>query len=148
MRRFLAILCTGGLLVCAGPALAASSGPSTRTRTLIATGTAAPAASSDVDPLTGACAATAAAGNTWVDHCASGTCECLDVTPTSGSGSIDTGRITISDWFVTVDTGTNPATEPTVDSGPNPKCNLFLGVLTASVASTGETKTINTIGTS
>ena len=143
MPRFLGMICAG-LLVCVAPAFAASSGPTTHTSTVNIKGTGQPAPAGDVDAGNGnACNA-----NAWVDNCPSGNCQCIEITGVKVSGSVDKGPATISNFFVTTDEGINPATEPAVGDGPNPKCDLFLGVATVTSASSGKTKTINLIGTS
>ena len=125
----------------AGSALAAS-GPKTSTRTLNIAGVGAPG--SPVNALTGAC-------NTdpWVDQCSvptGSTCTCFEVTVSKASGSMDKGAQTVTNFFITEDPNINPATEPAVDSGPNPRCAPFRAVLTDT--SSAEAKTLNLFGVS
>jgi hypothetical protein len=61
---------------------------------------------------------------------------------------MDKGSQTVTNFFVTTDKDINPATNTPVVPAVAGKCNPFFGVLTDSVGSTGETKTINLIGTS
>jgi hypothetical protein len=141
MNKFLAVMFTA-MFLWAGPALAKKpSGPSTHTATLNvkATGTSASGGEVGTD---GQCNF-----DDWVNVCPSGTCECDQGASPSGSGSVNKGKTTVTDFWITIDTGINPATEPTVDGGPTPKCNLFFGVLTAAGTTTGETVTVNMIGT-
>ena len=60
------------------------------------------------------------------------------------SGSMDKGAQTVTNFFITEDPNINPATEPAVDSGPDPKCNPFRVILTDT--SSTQTKTLNAIG--
>jgi hypothetical protein len=59
---------------------------------------------------------------------------------------MDKGTQTVSNFFVTGDDNLNPATEPTVGMGPNPRCSPFRAILTDT--SSGETKTLNLYGVS
>lgn len=138
MIRFGTVICTAMLLF-AGSAVAA--GPSTHTRTLNVTGVGAAAASGNVD-TNGACNV-----DPWVDQCSelSG-CHCTEVTVSKASGSMDKGTQTVSNFFLTNDDNINPAAEPTVSPGPNPRCSPFRAILTD--ASSGESKTLNLIGVS
>jgi hypothetical protein len=52
----------------------------------------------------------------------------------------------VSNFFVTIDQSVDPATEPTVGTGPNPRCEPFLGILTDT--SSTESKTLNLFGVS
>lgn len=139
MYKFFAIVCTA-FMVCTGLARAAGSGPSTHTRTLNITGTSAAATSADVDPLTGACNF-----DSWVDQCPDTNCDCIQVTVSTASGSLDKGSQSVSNFFVTT-TDINAATEPAVDSGPDPECAPFRAVLTDTTST--ESKTLNALGVS
>jgi hypothetical protein len=135
VNRFGAVIC-GAVLLFAGTALAA--GPTTHTRTLNITGVGA-ADPGDAD-TTGACNV-----DPWVDQCSQPTgCTCVKITVSKASGSMDKGVQTVTNFFVTGDENINPATEPTVGSGPTPKCNSFLGILTDTSAT--ESKTLNVFG--
>jgi hypothetical protein len=57
---------------------------------------------------------------------------------------MDKGAQTVTNFFVTTDQNVNPATEPKVGSGPNPRCEGFLGILTDT--SSAESKTVNLFG--
>lgn len=135
------------LFLFAGSAFAASSpditsGPKTSTRTLNVTGTAAAAAGDNANG--GACNV-----DPWVDQCSSttpGTCSCIEITVSKASGSMEKGAQTVSNLFITADENVNPATEPTVTPGPNPRCSPFRGILTDT--SSAETKTLNLLGVS
>jgi len=119
-----------------------ASGPKTSTRTLNITGVGAAAAPADVDSANGACNV-----DPWVDQCSvptGSTCSCYEVAVSKASGSMDKGAQTVTNFFITEDPNINPATEPTVDSGPDPKCNPFRVILTDT--SSTETKTLNAIG--
>jgi hypothetical protein len=70
----------------------------------------------------------------------------MQIIPSSAGGSMDKGKQTVTNFFVTMDEGINPATNPSVGMVDG-RCNPFYGVLTDSVGSTGETKTINLLGT-
>jgi hypothetical protein len=84
----------------------------------------------------------------WVDVCPAGSCTCVQVPSPKATGGLAVGGNTISNFFVTIDNGIDPATEPPPNSiGPNPKCGLFFGALTLTSKS-GESKTINLMGTS
>jgi len=136
----------------AGSAFAASnpditSGPKTSTRTLNVTGIGAAAGGGFVDNANGG----ACNVDPWVDQCSStapGTCSCIEITVSKASGSMEKGTQTVSNLFITADENVNPATEPTVTPGPDPKCSLFRGILTDTVSSTSETKTLNLLGVS
>ncbi len=137
MNRFGGVICAA-ILLFAGTALAA--GPTTHTRTLNVTGVLMPAAPGDVDNAEGG----ACNVDPWVHKCSStapGTCQCGEITVSKASGSMDTGKQTVSNFFVTIDQNLNPATEPTVGSGPNPNCSPILGILTDT--SSTESKTLN-----
>jgi hypothetical protein len=127
------------ILLFAGTALAA--GPTTHTRTLNIAGIGAPLVSPDpnVDAANGACNI-----DPWVDHCSGTNCACLEITVSKASGSMDKGKQTVTNFFVTTDQDVNPATEPAVGGGPNPKCSPFLGILTDT--SSTESKTLNLFG--
>jgi hypothetical protein len=131
----------GSGLLLAGSALAA--GPTTHTRTLAIAGSAATASGGNVD-TSGACNV-----DPWVDQCsqASG-CECVEITVSKASASMDKGTQTVTNFFVTTDQNINAATEPTVSPGPDQKCTPFRGILTDTASSTGESKTLNLLGTS
>jgi hypothetical protein len=138
------------VLLCAGVALAKSSGPSTKPGRLVIMGTAAPA-TTDVDPATGACNFVAPGQtSSWVDGC-SGTsptsCSCYDITVSKVSGSGLKGA-TVTDFFVTIDNDINPATEPAVGGGPDPVCNPFLGVAVVSQESGSKVTVANLVGVS
>ena len=139
MYRYLTLLCAM-LFVCAGVALGA--GATTHTRTLNIKGTGATAAPSAVDTTSGACNI-----SPWVHVCSGTNCTCVEVTVSNASGSMDKGKQTVSNFFVTADGDINPATAPD-SSNIGPSCNPLRGVLTDTVASTGETKTINLLATS
>jgi hypothetical protein len=138
VNRFGGVVC-GVVWLFAGTALAA--GPSTHTRTLNITGIGAVDTNpSDVNAVSGACNF-----DSWVDQCSAGNnCGCLKITVSKASGSMDMGTQTVSNFFVTIDFGINPATEPAVGGGPNPKCNPFLAILTDT--SSTEAKTLNAFG--
>jgi hypothetical protein len=126
----------------AGSALATVSGPKTTTRTLNVTGVG--ASGSPVNALTGACNI-----DPWVDQCSvptGSTCTCVEITMPKASGNMDKGNQTVTNFFVTEDPNVNPATEPAVGSGPNPKCSPFRAILTDT--SSAEAKTLNLIGVS
>jgi hypothetical protein len=127
------------LLISSGIALAAG-GPSTNTRTLNIKGTAQLASNSDVDLSNGACNF-----SSWVDQCSNTSCSCFQISPSTVSGSMDKGKQTVTEMFVTIDENVDPVTEPTVGSGPNGRCGVLAGVLVD--ASNSETKTINFVGT-
>jgi hypothetical protein len=137
VKRFGGVVC-GVVWLLAGTALAA--GPSTHTRTLNITGIGA-ADPGDADS-TGACNV-----DPWVEQCSqvSG-CTCLKITVSKASGSMDKGTQTVSNFFVTGDDNLNPATEPRVGMGPNPRCSPFRAILTDT--SSGEAKTLNLYGVS
>jgi hypothetical protein len=142
MNRFGGVICAAALLF-AGTALAA--GPSTHTRTLNITGVLMPAAPGDVDNANGG----ACNVDPWVDKCSSttpGTCQCGEIVVSKAAGSMDKGKQTVSNFFITIDQDINPATEPAVGSGPTPRCEGFLGILTDS--SSTEAKTLNLFGIS
>jgi hypothetical protein len=128
------------LLVCADLAIAAPI--STHTRTLNINGTSASPAPTAVNSTTGACNV-----SPWVDHCTGTNCSCIQVIPSSAGGSMDKGAQTVSDFFVTTDDDVNPAQNAPIGEVDG-KCAPFFAVLTDTVASTGETKTLNLIGTS
>ena len=73
-----------------------------------------------------------------------GNCSCGVLTSATVTGS---GLKSVANFFVTSDQGFNPATAPTVDSGPNPECNLFLGTFTVTDKSSNVT-TLNFLGVS
>jgi hypothetical protein len=132
---YAAVLCFAGT--------ASAAGPSTHTRTLNLSGTLMLASASDVDNGNGS----ACNVDPWVDVCSSatpGTCLCGEVTVSKASGSMDKGTQTVTNFFVTIDFGINPATEPAVGGGPNPKCNPFRAILTDT--SSTEAKTLNAFG--
>jgi hypothetical protein len=136
----LALSIYAAVLCFAGTALAA--GPTTHTRTLNITGIGAAASAGNVDVANGACNI-----DPWVDHCSDTSCTCLEITVSKASGSMDAGKQTVTNFFVTSDQDNNPATEPTPGGmGPNPRCNSFLGILTDT--SSGEAKTLNLYGVS
>ncbi|MGH7935274.1 MAG: hypothetical protein ACREQN_19200 [Candidatus Binataceae bacterium] len=54
----------------------------------------------------------------------------------------------MSNFFVTIDQGSNPATEPQIVNGPSPSCNLVFGVVTLTSQTTGQAITLNLEGTS
>ncbi len=135
------------VMLFAGVALAAlapniiPSGPKTHTRTLNIKGVGAPDPG-DAD-ASGACNV-----DPWVDQCSGTNCTCLSLAVSKASGSMDKGHQTVGTVYITVDQDVNPATESAVGNGPNPGCSPFLGILTDTVASTGETKTLNLFGVS
>jgi hypothetical protein len=139
MYRYLTFFCVM-LFVVTGLALAAP-GPSSSTRTLNINGTGSPASPNAVNTATGACNFSA-----WVDRCSGTNCNCVQVIPSTAGGSMDKGKQTVSNFFVTTDQDINPADNSLVGA-PNGRCNPFFGVLTDAVGSTGETKTINLLGT-
>jgi hypothetical protein len=133
-------VCVTAIFLCAGVAFAAgsSSGPTTKSRTLVLNGTATTAGPSDTDPTTGACNF-----SSWVDQCSGTNCSCYDATSVKVSGSALKGG-SVQDFFVTVDNDINPATE-TVDGGPTPSCNPLLGVVVVSDKN-GNSSTVNLMG--
>lgn len=133
------------IFLCAGAALAASSGPSTHARTVVFKGTLASAPAGFVGP-DGQCINT---GAPWLDDytCSHpGMCSCSKVTATVSGSGIKKGT-TVKNFFVTGDGGINPATEPAVPPGPNPKCNPFLGIFTIADKS-GDSMSANFLGVS
>lgn len=142
MRRLLAAI-IAGMLACATSATvhAAPGGPATKPVTAVIKGVGIPAPNGDIDTTTGACNV-----SSWVDVCGSGNCSCEQIDPvtihTTAKGA------SISNVFITVDNGFNPATEPTVGNGPNPRCNPFVGVLTLTFGNGGQSANFNLIGTS
>lgn len=142
MKR-LSGLCMGVLLAfaSAGIAGASSSGPGTKpvAANIFGTGQAAP--SGNVDASNGnACFVT---NHPWVDQCPSGTCECV----TLGSPRISNSKLTVSSVFFTIDKGTNPATQSAVGGGPNPSCNLVLGIADIAAKDGSSSETLNFLGT-
>jgi hypothetical protein len=64
-------------------------------------------------------------------NCPSGTCQCVEVTGATATGNVKS--LTVSDFFVTVDTGTDLADASAPDmSEPNQKCNPIFGSVTIS----------------
>jgi len=120
---------------------AASSGPATKKVSVVLSGTAAQAGSGV--GTDGQCD-----GTPWTDQCSGlGNCTCIQVNNPSVKGT-SKGGATASDFLITIDDGFNPATEPAVNGGPNPKCSLILGVVTITSTSNSESQTLNLIGTS
>ncbi len=141
MKKCVGMLVAGVIAFAAVGAARAGSGPATKPATAIIKGTAAPAPSNDIDVVTGACNVSA-----WVDVCPSGSCSCLEIqSPTIGASG--KGKLTASNFFVTTDKGVNPATEPAVNGGPDPRCNFMTGVVDLA-DNQGGSFTINIIGTS
>ena len=138
MKGFLAITCAM-LLAVAATASATTVG--TKPVSAGIRGVAEPAASNFVD-TNGQCNVTP-----WVDVCAVGPCSCDEVTGLKVTGNSGDGPLVASDFFVTVDEGINPATEPTVNGGPDPKCTPMYGVVTLTSTKNGQTQTLNLIGT-
>ncbi len=133
------------ILLCASVALAKSSGPSTQTVKLTIKGTAASAPVGNTGP-DGQCTNT---GDPWLDDYTGtcsvpGNCSCGMLSSPTVSGS---NLKSVANFFITGDDGINPATEPQVDSGPNPNCNPFLGIFTVTDKS-GDLTTINFLGVS
>ncbi len=131
------------ILLCASVALAKGSGPSTKTVKLTVKGTGASAPDANVG-ADGQCINT---GDPWLDSYAcsgTGECSCNVLTSPTVSGS---GLKSVANFFVTTDQGINPATEPTVDAGPNPECNPSLGIFTVTDKSSDLT-TVNFLGVS
>ena len=131
------------VLLCASVALAKSSGSSTQAAKLTVKGTGASAPDGNVG-ADGQCINT---GDPWLDNYACsgpGNCSCNVLTSPTISGS---GLKSVANFFVTSDQGINPATEPQVDSGPNPECNPSLGIFTVTDKSSDLT-TINFLGVS
>ncbi|GEM_PF-1701794 len=124
------------ILLCAGVALANGSGPATKTVEIKLKGTGG-------GSTAGQCTSS---GDSWLDDytCPSGNCSCSEITNPTISGS---KLKSVSNFFVTNDTGINPATEPAVGTGPTPKCDLLLGTFTATDSS-GKVATINFLGVS
>ena len=130
-----------GIALLLASAAAGSGGPGTKAVKVVVNGTGASAPAGNVG-ADGQCINT---GDPWLDGytCSgSGNCSCDEVTPSTVSGS---GLKSVTDFFVTSDKGINPATEPTVGSGPNPKCNPSLGILTVT-DDKGDSTTINFFG--
>ncbi len=144
MYRFGSVVLAAAFLF-AGSAFAASSsdiasGPKTSTRTLNIIGVGAQASLADTDAITGACSV-----DPWVDHCSDTSCSCAVITVSKASGNMDKGTQTVSNFYVTIDTDLNPATEPPPGgNGPNPQCVGFFGILTDT--SSTDAKTINLFG--
>lgn len=145
MHRLKIVSCVTLLMFCASGAFAAS-GPKSHRRTLNMSGTSTAliAPDANVDVTTGACNASA-----WVDQCSGTNCTCSEVTVSSASGNMDTGTQTVTNFFMTRDNDIDPATtNPAVVSGLVGNCNPLRAVLTDTVSSTSETKTINLLGMS
>lgn len=134
------------IFLCASVALAKSSGPSTKTVKITIKGIGgSPAPVGNTGP-DGQCTNT---GDPWLDSYTGtcsvpGNCSCGVLTSATVTGS---GLKSVANFFVTSDQGFNPATAPTVDSGPNPECNLFLGTFTVTDKSSNVT-TLNFLGVS
>lgn len=139
MKRFSPVLCAVSLIV-ATTAFAAS-GPATKPVSAVLSGIAGQASPADTD-TNGQCNVTP-----WVDVCPSGTCICAQVPTPKVMGNAGKGPLQASNFFVTIDQGINPATEPAVNGGPNPKCNLLFGVVTLTSPSNGQSETLNLLGT-
>lgn len=138
LLAFLAVI-----FVCTGMAFAAHSGLSTKPRNLVVKGTLTGASSSQIDSANNACIY-----SSWVDRCPSGpgncTCYVMNDPKISGSG-LKGNSVTAA--FITLDPGTDPATQPVVvDGGPIPECYLVLGALELTNGS-GDVTVINAIGT-
>ncbi len=146
MYRFRTAVLAATFLL-AGSALAAS-GPKTSNRTLNLTGT------GTLDPAdadtNGACkpAAVSSESISWLDQCSDTNCVCIQVAVAKPAGSMDKGKQTVSNFFITLDPDVNPATEPALPigggTGPIPACGLFRGVVTDTAGT--EVKTLNLIG--
>jgi len=116
----------------------------TKNRTLTVAGQAVPVAVGNVDQATGACNF-----SRWTDQCSGSNCVCDETSVISASGSMETGRQAISNMFFTVDHDIDPCTTGCMlIPGLEGRCNPVHGVLTDTVASTGESKTFNFIGVS
>ncbi|MBF6560105.1 MAG: hypothetical protein IVW56_07445 [Candidatus Binataceae bacterium] len=139
------ILFCAAMLACALTAGAATSTVATKSVSAVLSGTGVPD-TVDVDPINGQCNF-----DTWVDQCPSGNdnCKCIQVTSPKATGGGKGGPGTVSDFFITIDNGTNPASEPAVGGGPNPRCSLYFGVLTLTSSGGGSatTQTLNLVGT-
>lgn len=87
--------------------------------------------------------------DTWVDQCPSSNCICVQVTSPKATGGGKNGPGAVSDFFLTIDNGSNPASEPPPGGiGPTPRCSLYFGVLTlTSSGGSTNTETLNLIGT-
>jgi hypothetical protein len=117
------------ILLCAGMALAQSSGTVTKHRTMVLKGAGAEASTADMDPVTGACKPLSDSSSwAWVDRCTGTNCDCYDISPAKLLGSGLKGS-TVTDFFVTIDNDINPATAPAVDGGPDPVCHPIFGVV-------------------
>jgi len=139
----IAALSFGVAVLFAGVALAHGSGSGSGTKavklTIKGTGASAPGGNVGAD---GQCINTL---DPWLDSyvCSGpGECSCNVLTSPTLSGS---GLKSVANFFVTTDQGINPATAPTVDSGPNPECNPSLGIFTVSDGS-GDSTTLNFLG--
>jgi hypothetical protein len=117
MRRFVPVVCA--ILFVGAASVFAASGPSTKNVTLNFKGT-----GTVVNP-------TAQCTTGFSNVCPSGTCQCVEVTGATVTGNVK--ALTVSDFFVTIDTGTNLADAPSPDmSEPNQKCNPIFGSVTVS----------------
>ncbi len=142
MRRLSAAIIAGMLAFATSATVhAAPGGPATKPVTAVIKGVGIPAPIGDVDTITGACNV-----SSWVDVCASGKCSCVEVDPvtihTTAKGA------SISNFFITIDDGTNPATEPAVGAGPTPRCSAIQGVFTLTAGNGGKSANFNLVGTS
>jgi hypothetical protein len=138
------ILFCAAMLACALTAGAVTQGPLTKAVTGTITGIGTPD-TVDVDPTNGQCNF-----DTWVDQCPSGNdnCSCIQVSSPKATGSLGAGGTVISDFFISIDNGSNPASEPPPNGiGPSPSCALYFAVMTLTSTS-GQSTTINSMGTS
>ena len=130
------------MLACAVSAGAATSTVATKSVSAVLTGIGTPY--SGTVGTNGQCLLDA-----WVDQCPSGTCTCVEVTSPKATGGGKGGPGAVSNFFLTIDSGTNPASELAVGGGPNPRCSLYFGVLTLTSSGGGgaTTQTLNLVGT-
>ncbi|MGB8412048.1 MAG: hypothetical protein WCE23_04410 [Candidatus Binatus sp.] len=141
-----AALSFGIAVLFAGVALAhgSGSGPATKAVKLVLKGTGATAGVGNTGS-DGQCVGT---GDPWVDNytCSgSGNCSCIEVTARVSGNGLKGGSV--SDFFITSDSGINPVTVTPVSPGPTPQCNLILGALTGTDSSSNVT-TLNLVGVS
>jgi len=143
MRKLTSLACA----VILSASVANAGSPTTRNRTLNIKGTSTSIMAPDpsVDGATGACNFSA-----WVDQCSGVNCLCDEVTVSSASGSMDKGTQSVMNMFITSDKDIDPCgmTGCGLVHGLEGSCHPIRGVLTDTVSSTGETKTINLMGMS
>jgi hypothetical protein len=149
MRKSLPLLFVAIFLV-AGTAFAKSSGQSTKSGTLVISGTL--AVDTGDEDANGACSISSLSStilDLGVEGCSAtgpGTCYCWTLTNPKVGGSGLKGA-TVTDLFGTSFTSYNPATAPVVDDGPTPGCTPYVAVIVITDKS-GDSTTANVMGVS